>query len=62
MDKSGVKMDKSGVEMDKSIFYPGSDLGFNTGLLIRTAGHNKVHGNSTLDIKDLFDYHNYLLF
>jgi hypothetical protein len=39
MDKSGVKMDKSGVEMDKSIFYPGSDLGFNTGLLIRTAGH-----------------------
>jgi hypothetical protein len=40
MDKSGVKMDKSGVEMDKSIFYPGSDLGFNTGLLIRTAGHS----------------------
>jgi hypothetical protein len=40
MDKSGVKMDKSGVEMDKSIFYPGSDLGFNPGLLIRTAGHS----------------------
>jgi hypothetical protein len=40
MDKSGVEMDKSGVEMDKSIFYLGSDLGFNTGLLIRMAGHN----------------------